>query len=124
MSKKQTKLKKQDSRSVFLSMDVTSSVPQQKRSVNRLGQFVASQLRQRKVEVSVKNLSQSVLKQLDHAKQNEIRQFLQNEVMETRKGNEDIQEDELMGMRWVVTVKHFLEQQDQSEAGHVRLPSW
>ena len=42
-------------------------------------------------------------------KHNEIRQYLQNEVMEALKGNEEIRDDELMGMRWVVTVKHFLE---------------
>ena len=64
MSKKPTKLKRQDSRAVFLSMDVTSSASQQKRFVNRPGQFVASQLKKRKVEVSVKNLSQDELKQL------------------------------------------------------------
>ena len=45
MSKKPAKLKRQDSRAVFLSMDVTSSVSQQKRFVNRPGQFVAIQLK-------------------------------------------------------------------------------
>ena len=57
----------------------------------------------------MKNLSQDELRQLEQAKQNEIRQYLQNEVMEALKGIEEIRDDELMGMRWVVTVKHFLE---------------
>ena len=60
---------------------MTSSVSQQKRFVNRPGQFVASQLRKSKVEVSVKNLLQDEFRHLDQAKQNEIRQSLQNEVM-------------------------------------------
>ena len=63
----------------------------------------------RKVEVSVKNLSQDELRQLEQAKQNEIRQYPQNEVMEALRGNEEIRDGELMGMRWVVTGKHFLE---------------
>ena len=71
VSKKPTKSKNQKSRAVFWSMDVTISASQQKRFVNRPGQFVASQLRKRKVEVSVKNLSQDELKQLYQAKQNE-----------------------------------------------------
>ena len=109
MSKPSNKTRKQEPRAVFLSMDVTSSASQQRRFVNRPGQFVASQLRKRKVEVSVKNLSQDELRQLEQAKQNEIRNYLQNEVMELLKGDEQIREDELMGMRWVVTVKHFPE---------------
>ena len=71
VSKKPTQSKNQESRAVFWSMDVTSSASQQKRFVNRPGQFVASQLRERKVEVSVKNLSQDELQQLYKAKQNE-----------------------------------------------------
>ena len=47
------------------------------------------------------------------AKHNEIRQYLQNEVMEALKGNEEIRDDELMGMRWVVTMKHFLEKKSR-----------
>ena len=47
MSKKPAKLKRQYSRAVFLSMDVASSVSQQKRFVNRPGQFVAIQLKKR-----------------------------------------------------------------------------
>ena len=53
VSKNPTKSPKPELRAVFVSMDVTSSASQQKRFVNRLGQFVASQLRKRKVEVSV-----------------------------------------------------------------------
>ena len=113
VSKKPTKSKNQESRALFPSMDVSSSSSQQKRFVNRPGQFVASQLRKRKVEVSVKNLSQDELRQLDQAKQNEIRQYLQNEVMQTLRGNEENREDELMGMRWVVTVKHFPEKRSK-----------
>ena len=76
------------------------------RFVKRPGQFVASQLRKRKVEVSVKNLSQDELRQLEQSKQNETRQYVQNDVMEALKGNEEIRDDELMmGMCWVVTVK-------------------
>ena len=71
VSKKPTKSKNQKSRSVFQSMDVTSSASQEKRFENRPGQFVASELRKRKVEVSVKNLSQHELQQLYQAKQNE-----------------------------------------------------
>ena len=56
VSQNPTKFPKQESRAVFLSMDVTSSASQQKRFVNRPGQFVASQLRKREVEVSVNNL--------------------------------------------------------------------
>ena len=48
--------------------------------------------------MGVKNLSQDELRQLEEAKQNEIRQYPQNEVMEALKGNEEIR-DELMGMR-------------------------
>ena len=55
----------------------------------------------------MKNLSQDELKQLDQPEQDEIRQYLQNVVMETLWRNKDIHEDELMSMRWVVTVKHF-----------------
>ena len=36
-----------------------------------------------------------------------MRQYLP--VMEAVKGNEEIRDDELMGMHWVVTVKHFHE---------------
>ena len=86
VSKHPTKSSKQESHAVFLSMDVTRSASQQKRFVNRAGQFVASQLRKRKVEVSVKNLSQDELGQLEHAKQNEIR-HLQKEMMGALKGN-------------------------------------
>ena len=100
---------KQESRAVFLGMDVTSGTSQQKRFANRPGQFVASQLRKRKVGVSVKNLSHDECRQLEPAKQNERRQYLQNEVMEALKGNEEIRDDELMGMRCVVTVKQFPE---------------
>ena len=57
----------------------------------------------------MKNLSQDELRQLEHAKQNEIRQYLQNEVMEALTGNEEVRDDELMGMRWVVTVNPFPE---------------
>ena len=96
-------------------MDVTSSATQPKRFVNRPGPFVASQLRKRKGEVSANNLSQDELRQLEQAKQNEIRQYQQKEVMEALKGNEEIREDELMGMRWVVTVKHFPEKKGQGE---------
>ena len=70
---------------------------------------MASLLRKRKVEVSVKNFSQDELRQLEQAKQNEIRQYLQYEVMEALKRNEEIREDELMGMRLVVKVKHLPE---------------
>ena len=88
VSKKPTKLNNQESRAISGSMDVTSSASQQKPFANRPGQFAASQLRKRKVEVI---LSQDELRQLDQAKQNEIRQYLQNEVMEKLKGNEEIQ---------------------------------
>ena len=57
----------------------------------------------------MKNLSTHELRQLEQAKKNEIQQYLQKEVMEALKGNEDIRDDELLGMRWVVTVKHFPE---------------
>ena len=43
--KPSTRTQKQESRAVFLSMDVTNSASQQRRFVNRPGQFVASQLR-------------------------------------------------------------------------------
>ena len=99
VSKIPPKLHKQKSNAVFLSMDVTSSASQQKCFVNRPGQFVASQLRKRKVEVSVKDVSQDELRQLEQARQNEIRRYLQNEVMEALKGNEEIRDDELMGLR-------------------------
>ena len=68
---------------------------------------MASQLRKKKVEVSVENLSQDELRQLEQAKQNEIRQYQQNKVVEALKGNKEIRDVELTGMRWVVTVKHF-----------------
>ena len=77
--------------------------------VNRPGQFVASQLRKRKVEVSVKDVSPDELRQLEQARQNEIRWYLQNEVMEALKGNEEIRDDKLMGLRWVVTVRQLTE---------------
>ena len=101
VSKNQTKCQKQESRAVFLSMDEKSRAHHnKKRFVNRPGQFLAS----RKVEVSVKNLSQDELQQLEQANQNEIRQHLKSEVMEALKGNDEIRDDELMGMRWVATV--------------------
>ena len=59
--------------------------------------------------MSVKNLSLYDLRQLEQAKQNEIRKYPQNEVMEALKVNEEIRDDELMGVRWVVTVKQFFE---------------
>ena len=99
VSKQPAKSSKQESGAVFLSLDVTSSASQQKRFVNRPGQFVASQLRKRKVEVSVQNLSQDELRQLEQATENEIQQYLQNEVMETLKGNEEIRDDELLRKR-------------------------
>ena len=47
--------------------------------------------------MSVENLSQDELRQLEQAKQNEIRQYQQNNVVEALKGNEEIRDDELMG---------------------------
>ena len=88
-------------------MDVTRSASQQQRFVNRPAQLVASQLRRRKVEVKVKMLSQGELRQLQQAKQHEIRQYSRNEVMEPLKGHEEVRDDELMGMRWVVKMKQF-----------------
>ena len=76
VSKQPTKSSNQESRAGYLSMDVTSSASQQKRFVNRPGQFVARQLRNRKFEVSAKNLSQDELRQLEQAKPNEIRQYV------------------------------------------------
>ena len=87
-------------------MEVNSN-HQQRRFVNRPGAFVTSQLRKRKVEVSTKNLSAEELDMLDHAKANEIQQYLQNEAVEAIKDQVDLTQEELMGMRWVVTVKHF-----------------
>ena len=58
----------------------------------------------------MKNLSQDELRQLEQAKQNEIRQYLRNEVIEALKRNEEIRDGGLMVMRWVVTVKHFPEE--------------
>ena len=104
-------------------MDVTSNAPQQPRFVNRPGQVVASQLRKRKVEVRVKNPSQDELRQLEQAKQNEIRQYLQNKAVEALKGNEEIRDDELMGMHWVVTVKHFPVKKGQGEVSYTGLSS-
>ena len=46
---------------------------------------------------------------MEQAKQNERRQYLQNEVMEALKGKQEIRDDELMGMRCVVTVEQFPE---------------
>ena len=99
VSRNLTKIQKQESRAVFLSIDGTRSASQQKLFVNRPGQFLASQRRKRKVEVSAKNLSQDELRQLEQAKQNEIRQYLQSEVVEALKGNEEIRDNALMGMR-------------------------
>ena len=56
----------------------------------------------------MRNLSQDELRQLEQAKHNEIRQYQRNEVMEALKGNEEIR-DELVGLRRIVTVKHFPE---------------
>ena len=72
----------------------------------------------------MKNLSQDELRQLEQAKQNEIRLYLQNEVMEAPKGNEEIRDDELMGMRWVVTVKHFTGKNGQGEVRCTGPSSW
>ena len=59
--------------------------------------------------MSVKNLSLYEPRQLEQAKQNETREYLQKEVMEALKVNEEIRDDVLMGMHWVVTVKQFFE---------------
>ena len=77
-SKNPMKSSKRESRAVFLGVDVTSSASQQTRLANRPGQFVASQLSNRKVEVSVKNLSQEELQQLNKTRY---------EVMEALNGN-------------------------------------
>ena len=53
----------------------------------------------------MKNFSLDEHRQLEQAKQNETRQYQQNEVMEALKRNEEIHDDDLMGMRCVVTVK-------------------
>ena len=53
---------------------------------------MASQLNKRKVEVSVKNLSLDEPRQLEQAKQIEIRLYLQNEVMEVLRGNEEVRD--------------------------------
>ena len=98
ISKTPSKPPRQESCAVFISMDVTSSASQRQRFVNRPGQFVAIHFRKRNAEANVKNLSQDELCQLEQAKRNEIRQNLQNEVMEALKGNEEIRDDELMGM--------------------------
>ena len=79
----------------------------QRQFVNRPGAFVTSQLRKRKMEVSTKKLSAEELDMLDGAKANEIQQYLQNEAVEAIKDQVDLTQEELMGMRWVVTVKHF-----------------
>ena len=91
---------------VFVSMEVNSN-RHQRQFVNRPGAFVTSQLRKRKVEVNTKKLSAEELGMLDLAKQNEIQQYLQNEAVEAIKDQVDLTQEELMGMRWVVTVKHF-----------------
>ena len=44
---------------------------------------------------------------LDLAKGNEVQPYLQNEAVEAIKDKVDLTQEELMGMRWVVTVKHF-----------------
>ena len=105
--KEPPKSSEQESRAVFLSIGSKEQRITTKAFCEP--QIVASQLRKRKVEVSMKNLSLDELRQLEHAKQNEIRQYLRNEVMEALNGNEEIRDDVLMGMRWVVTVKHFPE---------------
>ena len=108
VSKNPTKSPKPELRAVFVSMDVTSSASQQKRFVNRLGQFVASQLRKRKVEVSVKNLLPRSTVGTSEEKR--------DTTASTERGNggseenEENRDDELMGLRWVVTVKHFPEE--------------
>ena len=79
----------------------------QRRFVNRPGAFVTSQLRKRKVEVNTKKLSAEELELLDQAKANEIQQYLKNEAVEAIKNKVDLSQEELMGMHWVVTVKHF-----------------
>ena len=107
VSKHPTHSQKQESRAVFLSMEETSSASLQKRFCEQTGTVRGRPTDKRRVEVSVKNLSQDELRQLAQAKPNETRQYLQNEVMEGLKGNEEIRGDELMGVRWVVTVKHF-----------------
>ena len=91
---------------MFVSIEVSSN-HHQRQFVNRPGAFVTSQLRERKMEVNIKNLSAEELVKLDGAKANEIQQYLQNEVVEAIKGQVDITQEELMGMRWVVTVKYF-----------------
>ena len=87
-------------------MEVSSN-HHQRQFVNRPAAFVTSQLRKRKMEVSTKKLSADELDMLDKAKENEIQQYLQNEAVETIKDKVDLNPEELMGMRWVVTVKHF-----------------
>ena len=62
--KKPMMSKNQESHAIFQSMDGTSSDSQQKQSVNRCGQFLASQQLKRKGEVCVKNQSQDELRQL------------------------------------------------------------
>ena len=91
---------------VFVSFEISSN-HHQRQFVNRPAAFVTSQLRKRKMEVSVKKLSADELDMLDEAKENEIQQYLQNEAVEAIKGQVDLKPEELMGMRWVVTVKHF-----------------
>ena len=68
---------------------------------------MASQLRKRKVKVNVKNLSKMNCVSWSRHSKTRYQQQLQNEVMEAFQGNEEIRDDELMGMRWVATIKQF-----------------
>ena len=49
----------------------------------------------------MKNQPSDELRQLEQAKQNEIGQYLQNEVMEALTRHEENRDDGLMVMRWV-----------------------
>ena len=59
-------------------------------------------------------------RQFEQAKQNDIRQYLQNEVIEALKETKKSVMVKLMNIRWVVTVKHFLEKKVQGEVSDTR----
>jgi DNA topoisomerase IB len=67
--------------------------------------FVVSSLRKRKVEISEKNLNPDEKELIRTAKGKEIKEFIKEAVVAKLKENEDVNPDDVMKMRWVLTWK-------------------
>eukprot|EP00435_Cladocopium_sp_Y103_P053704 s442_g17.t1 len=90
-------------------VEVAFTVPDTKRGkvgmVSDLGAFMVSQLKRRAVEVSERHLDEDELRQMQEAKQIEVKKFIGAEALEVLPSHLQPPKSEAMRMRWVLTWK-------------------